>query len=589
MRRINSEFHTKHVSEEGQKLTNRDYFGFVEMDDFACYVMADSLDEDMEANSARYVVESLIRSFVEHPAMGRKVLESYIHRAHKELAKERGGVRLKASVVLVATDYRRVRYCHVGNSRFYLFRNGRFLEQTVDQSLTQNLIAGEQLALDQAAVHEERNNLYSYLGERGNPKVMISSRINLEDGDLLIQSTRGVWENCSDEELLGAVADAKEPQDILDRVEDLILEKQEGTQEIDNYSLAVTLVSKIYQSPKKKITIKQVLMVAIPVLLVVCVMSAALYLRYRSIRTKETSLVQYMESGETYLRYDNYIKAAGEYAEAKKLAGDLKRSDETKEADQYLKLADQIILADEALRSEEYSKAQELYLSARELSVQAGNVGKKYIDLQLGQTRDYIELYDWIGVGEVKEGYGDLEGAIEAYRTAKEKASALYAKDIKEEALTKQVAAEEKLAAAEKSAAAEEEAARKAAQAERDAQAAEQKAGEEKEKEAQEMERELENQQKANDRKNAIDLENRGNDLMAEEQYDYAITFYRTAQAIYYRLELPELGAALEGKIAAAQAGSEAMKAAVTAPAAGPESGAKSKTAGPGNTEEMKP
>lgn len=48
MRRINSDFQTLHISEEGQKLSNRDYFGYVEMDDFACYVLADSLEFDAE-------------------------------------------------------------------------------------------------------------------------------------------------------------------------------------------------------------------------------------------------------------------------------------------------------------------------------------------------------------------------------------------------------------------------------------------------------------------------------------------------------------------------------------------------------------
>ena len=69
MRRINSEFRTRFMSEEGQKLSNRDYFGYAEMDDFACYVLADSLDGEPIANSARFVVESLIRSFGEGPSM----------------------------------------------------------------------------------------------------------------------------------------------------------------------------------------------------------------------------------------------------------------------------------------------------------------------------------------------------------------------------------------------------------------------------------------------------------------------------------------------------------------------------------------
>ena len=69
--------------------------------------------------------------------------------------------------------------------------------------------------------------------------------------------------------------------------------------------------------------------------------------------------------------------------------------------------------------------------------------------------------------------------------------------------------------------------------------------------------KELENEQKSNDQKNAIDLENKGNELLAEGKYDNAITYYRTAQSIYNRLELSDLAAGIDGKIAAAQAGME--------------------------------
>lgn len=571
MRRINSEFQTKYLSEEGQKLSNRDYFGYVEIDDYACYVMADSLDDDMEANSARYVVESLIRSFVEHPTMRKRMLNRYLQQAHRALIKERQGMRLKASVVLVVTDYRKIRICHVGNARCYLIRNGRYLQQTIDQSLTQNLINAGKLPLDQAAIHEERNNLYSYLGERGNPKIIVSPKIQLENGDIFAQLTRGVWEHCSDEELMGAVDDAKEPQDILNRVEDLILGKQENVPEIDNYSLAVTLISKVYQSPKKKTTLKQILLTTIPIVLIAGGISLAFYLRHQSIKNKEYQLAGYMESGEEYLRYDNYKKASEEYTQAKKLAVDLKRTGHAAESDLYLKLAEQIILADEAMLGGEHVKAQELYLAARELSVRSGNVGKKYIDLQLDQTRAYIEVYDWITVGEIKTEYGDLEGAVEAFRQAREKAAALYAKDVKEEALKKQTAAEERLTAEKqavqaaeevnrKEAQAAEEADKKEAQAERDQQAAAQKAAEDKEKAEKDAELELENQQKANDQKNAIELENKGNELMASEQYEHAMTFYRTAQAIYHRLELYDLANGLELKMEAVQAGIEAKE-----------------------------
>lgn len=538
MRRINSEFQTFHMSEEGQKLSNRDYFGYVEMDDFACYVLADSLDDEPSVNSARLVVDSIIRDFTEAPTMGGGALRRYLRRAHEELLHQRGGMHLKVAVVVAVTDYRKLRYCHVGNSRLYLIRNARILERTIDQSLTQNLVEQERVVLDEAARHEERNNLYSFLGERGRPEIRISRRKKLEAGDLFIQLTRGVWEQCEEQEFLQIVNDAKETKDILDQTEDLIL-KEQNSRSIDNYSMAVTSVNKVYQSPRKPLTLKKVLLIVLPVLLVIVTVSVTLFLRHRSIRTKTESMRQAMESGEEYLAYNNYQKAKEEYGEARKLADSLHRKQEYEEADRYIKLAEQVILADQALSEEAYQKAQDLYLTARQMAIDAGNVGLSYIDGQLSRTEGYIEVFDLISQGEKKEEYGNLKGAIELYKKAKEKAAALYFKDGKKEALELQMAAEEAL--------------------EKEQMEAEARLREQIEAEA--ASRELDNKQRANDQQNAIELENKGNELLAEGSYESAITFYQAAQSIYDRLDMKEMAAGIKPKIAAAQAGINARDA----------------------------
>jgi len=201
------------------------------------------------------------------------------------------------------------------------------------------------------------------------------------------------------------------------------------------------------------------------------------------------------------------------------------------------------------MKAEEYQKAQKLYLAARELSMEAGNAGKEYIEDQLKRTEDYIEVFDLIAMGEQKEEYGNYEGAARAYKEAKEKAASIYYGDGKAEALERQMKAEEQMEKIEM-----EEAEK---QKEREAEIAAEVARQQAESEASQ---ELENQQKANDQENAIELENKGNELMAQGQYENAITFYQTAQAIYVRLELPELADGINGKIAAARAGIEAGK-----------------------------
>lgn len=535
MRRSNSEFQTLHISEEGQKLSNRDYFGYVEMDDFACYVLADSLDAEPSVNSARLAVESILRSFTEAPAMRKRTLRKYIIRAHKELLSERGGMHLKASVVVAVTDYRKLCCFHAGNSRLYWIRNARILKRTLDHSLTQNLLEQEKIPLDQAAAHEERNNLYSFLGGRKRPQITAARKRKLENGDMFVLMTRGVWEQCPEQEFLQIANDAKEPKDILEQTEDSVLKKQEE-HSIDNYSLAVTFVNKVYQSPKKPVSVKKVLMTVLPILLVVSVTITMLYLRQKNNRQKTQEMFRYMDSGEAYFGLNNYQKAAEEYKEAGTLAKKLKRTKQQDEASQYAKLAEQVILADEALLAGEYQKAQELYLAARGMSVQTGNAGLSYIESQLDRTIGYVRIFDLMAQGEHKEEYGNLEGAIALYKEAKEQSAALYYKEGKEEALRLQMAAEEAL---------------------------EQQKMEEEARLQEQINEEvaslaIENEQKASDQQSAADMENQGNALLADKLYEEAITFYQTAQSLYKSLGMEDLAEGIAQKIAAAQAGMEA-------------------------------
>ena len=81
----------------------------------------------------------------------------------------------------------------------------------------------------------------------------------------------------------------------------------------------------------------------------------------------------------------------------------------------------------------------------------------------------------------------------------------------------------------------------------------------------------LDNQQKANDQQNAIELENQGNSLLAQGQYESAVTFYQTAQSIYRRLELTDLADNLNPKIEAARAGMAAAAAGAAVPETGQE------------------
>lgn len=541
MRRENAEFHTSFVSEEGTKLLNRDYFAYVELDDFACYVAADSLDDEQEVNSAEIVVECVLREFTEHPTMNGFLLQRYIRRAHRELAANRQGMRLRASVSVAVTDYVKYRCITVGNSRFALLRNERIIQESKDQSLTENLVEEEEIPRDKAAVHEERNNLYSYLGQNtGRLQIQISRKKKLADGDIFLLYTRGIWENCSNVELLDAAKDVSKPQELADNVEELILGKLQT--EVDNYTLAVTFADKVYLNPKKRWTVKKVLAIVIPVMAVLLVVGIALFVRYRIRVGWKADMQQHRDSAEQYLNYNNYEMAVEEYKQAKEYADKLKNKNAQKEIGNMQLFGEQILLADQSMKDGDYAKAQELYRKATESAGYKQAAGTGYIEKQLDIIADYQELYELLETAESKEDYGDYAGAIELYREAKSKASGLYDQEVRTEVLEKQRKAEETLEQMRQEELAElEERIQKAIEDEKVAQ-------------------ELVDQELMNDKQNALALESKGNELMNSEDYVGAIPYFETAKSMYETLDMTDRATVLEDQISACKELAEEAK-----------------------------
>ena len=134
MRKQNSEFLTAFTSEASNDIKNTDYFGFVELDDYACYVIADGIDDQLEALSARLAVTAATNAFLEAPSMRRRTVKRCLRAANKALLEAKSKTRLKASVLIVLTNYVKLRYGQAGNIRLRLYRNGFLQHATADQS-----------------------------------------------------------------------------------------------------------------------------------------------------------------------------------------------------------------------------------------------------------------------------------------------------------------------------------------------------------------------------------------------------------------------------------------------------------------------
>ncbi len=528
MRKINSKFVTSFVSEAGSLLQNRDYFGFVELDKYAIYVIADGIDNEVDMLGAKIAVASIISYFSESPSMRSSFLEQVLRRANEELINQSKNMRLKASVTIVVTDYVKIRYAQAGNTRFHLFREGFLREQSEDQSLTQQLVNEEKLPLDKVAKHQERNNLYCYLGqdERLNP--FVSKKVKLKNGDIITLSTKGIWENIDLGELTDGVVEAKEPQEAVDHVEELILSKQ--PKELENYTFAAIFVDKTYENPKRKQKIKKIIMTAIPIILVVAIIFSVWYFRRKQRLDQISSMNYYIESGHSYIEDMNFIRAKEEYKAALDIAKKLKLDQKRDYIDSYYRLAETIIKADELLYDGKYENALDDYLSAQERAYYADHLAKDYIIQQLDKVNGFIKVLELIQQGDQKRDFDDLHGARLDYQEAKNMATALYFREARQEAQEKlnQIYEEQKTR--------EQEAAKEAQEAMAQA--------EEEEKEAA-----LAQKESMEIQMNAIEMTKKGDVSYRIGSYQDAKMYYTMAQELYRQVNQTRLARELEEKI----------------------------------------
>ena len=223
---------------------------------------------------------------------------------------------------MVITDYVKLRFGYVGNTRFRIYRQGRCYFATTDMSLSQDMVHSGEVREDKAFRHEERNNLYAYLGQKSfHP--FVSTKVKLLEGDILTLYTRGIWEQVDEGELLDVFSEAgNDPAEECDKVEELLLSRQ--PKELENYTFAAIYVEKVFQDPNRKRKIKGIIRITVVVLILLLVVGLLLFFWQKGRREKQEEMELAFTNVETYIEDSNYIRAKEECDKALKLAGELK-------------------------------------------------------------------------------------------------------------------------------------------------------------------------------------------------------------------------------------------------------------------------
>jgi serine/threonine protein phosphatase PrpC len=235
---------TDFVSRIGGRELNEDYYGFLEVDESVCWVVADGLGGYRGGEmAARMAVEAVLTSFRDNTELSVAALKRHLQAAQQSVLKAQNEhpelSTMRTTIVVLLSDSRRALWAHVGDSRLYCFDNGQIVSCTSDHSVVQARVSAGELSADQIRYNEDRSRLLRCIGDpKGElrPTILPQPR-PLGQGMAFLLCTDGFWEKIREAEMEVDLAKAQNAKGWLALMADRVLERI--TDDCDNYTAMV--------------------------------------------------------------------------------------------------------------------------------------------------------------------------------------------------------------------------------------------------------------------------------------------------------------------------------------------------------------
>ncbi|MBK9393897.1 MAG: serine/threonine-protein phosphatase [Uliginosibacterium sp.] len=254
------DIHTAHLSFVGGRRRNEDALLFWDASDASCWVVSDGAGGHGNGDLAsRIVVETVIAEFRACQEVSSERVSALIQLAQAAVldVKRVSGQDMYATCVVLLVDRqnRRAVWGHVGDSRLYMFREGRLCYQTRDHSLVQNMIDAGYGSIDMIRTHPNRNMLTSAIGNDGELETTVSDQLlSLIEGDTFLLCSDGWWEHVTEQQMEQLLAqESGQCRKWLDAMASVVA--HESDRGGDNYSALSVAISAARQPSDDEVTV----------------------------------------------------------------------------------------------------------------------------------------------------------------------------------------------------------------------------------------------------------------------------------------------------------------------------------------------
>ena len=277
MRKDEAKFITEFLSEAGTKAENNDYFGYVLLDNYAIWAVADGFDEEEGAKvAARIAVESAIEYFMLRPRFNYDVIKEMMDYANLKVKEKQEETQkyslMHTSLLIIISNYNSILYGNIGNTRFYHIRGGYIISQSRDDTIAQLLVDEEALNISDMRFHRQRNDLLQAIGDFGKIKPnIIKKPVELMEKDVFCLTTVGFWENIDEHDMENDLSRFEDKKQWLNSLEKRILASLRDN--IENYTIAQVEVSAVaapepMEKDKRKL-IKKIILVMLIIAVII--------------------------------------------------------------------------------------------------------------------------------------------------------------------------------------------------------------------------------------------------------------------------------------------------------------------------------
>lgn len=233
---------------EGGREVNEDSVGASITERGECFVLCDGLGGMGMGDAASQTVVSAVVSYIGEMGGNPKCLSDAFEAAQQILLMEQSSKnaksKMKTTATVVLTDKRKAYIGHVGDSRVYIFKDGKVLKRTLDHSIPQMLAITGEIQESEIRTHKERNIVLRVMGEEwDSPMYELMKPIPLRKCQAFLLCSDGFWELIEDADMEHLLSVSSSVEDWINRMADLVRKNGVG-KNMDNFSAIGVWVNK---------------------------------------------------------------------------------------------------------------------------------------------------------------------------------------------------------------------------------------------------------------------------------------------------------------------------------------------------------